>query len=317
MIQTDELEKGQLRLLEVDNRILVPIDTTIRLIITSADVIHSFAMPSLGVKVDAIPGRLNETSFSINRPGVFYGQCSELCGILHGFMVRGEVNIATKTEVFENFYHILPTLDLSMRENLMLNIACPLKGNFITSKSVIQVSKLMLLWLKLYCMNLIRLVFETWNLSLFCKWLSGLTVGYGIKNLQDKSVDGLTSSQLEPESKEPKRDVNAILDTIGLSKGRNPYGNRGIIVPASILLYDSSNMLRRGRIPGILLTNIRRYSDGGHFFVPDKLVNLSEFCSKYPDKYVDRNIYKIMLDKDMYYLAYHKLKPTLDGLNSD
>ena len=86
MIQTDELDKGQLRLLEVDNRILVPIDTTIRIIVTSADVIHSFGIPSLGVKVDAMPGRLNETSFSINRPGVFYGQCSELCGILHGFM---------------------------------------------------------------------------------------------------------------------------------------------------------------------------------------------------------------------------------------
>jgi len=86
MLSTDELEKGQLRLLEVDNRILVPVDTTIRVIVTSADVIHSFGVPSLGVKIDAMPGRLNEASFSINRPGVFYGQCSELCGVLHGFM---------------------------------------------------------------------------------------------------------------------------------------------------------------------------------------------------------------------------------------
>jgi cytochrome c oxidase subunit 2 len=86
MITTDELQTGQLRLLEVDNRILVPIDTTIRVIVTSADVIHSFGIPSLGVKIDAVPGRLNETSFLINRPGVFYGQCSELCGVLHGFM---------------------------------------------------------------------------------------------------------------------------------------------------------------------------------------------------------------------------------------
>jgi len=98
MIQTDELDKGQLRLLEVDNRILVPIDTTIRIIVTSADVIHSFGIPSLGVKMDAMPGRLNETSFSINRPGVFYGQCYELCGILHGFMMRNEVNIIMKTK---------------------------------------------------------------------------------------------------------------------------------------------------------------------------------------------------------------------------
>jgi cytochrome c oxidase subunit 2 len=86
MLATDELEKGQLRLLEVDNRLLIPIDTTVRVIVTSADVIHSFGVPSLGMKVDAIPGRLNETSFSINRPGVYYGQCSELCGVLHGFM---------------------------------------------------------------------------------------------------------------------------------------------------------------------------------------------------------------------------------------
>jgi len=86
MIATDELQEGQLRLLEVDNRIIVPIDTTIRVIVTSADVIHSFGIPSLGFKVDAIPGRLNETSFFVKRPGVFYGQCSELCGLLHGFM---------------------------------------------------------------------------------------------------------------------------------------------------------------------------------------------------------------------------------------
>jgi len=86
MISTDDLNKGQLRLLEVDNRILVPIDTSIRVIVTGADVIHSLAVPSLGIKLDAIPGRLNEFSFSVNRPGVFYGQCSELCGVLHGFM---------------------------------------------------------------------------------------------------------------------------------------------------------------------------------------------------------------------------------------
>ena len=86
MISEDELEKGQLRLLEVDNRIIVPTNTLIRLIITSADVIHSFGVPSLGVKMDALPGRLNQTFMLINRPGVYYGQCSELCGVLHGFM---------------------------------------------------------------------------------------------------------------------------------------------------------------------------------------------------------------------------------------
>jgi cytochrome c oxidase subunit 2 len=86
MISEDELEKGKLRLLEVDNRIIVPTNILIRLIITSADVIHSVGIPSLGIKMDALPGRLNQTFILINRPGVYYGKCSELCGILHGFM---------------------------------------------------------------------------------------------------------------------------------------------------------------------------------------------------------------------------------------
>jgi hypothetical protein len=86
MIPETELEPGQLRLLDVDNRVILPVDTHIRFIVTARDVIHSFAVPSLGLKLDALPGRLNQTSAIINREGVFYGQCSELCGILHGFM---------------------------------------------------------------------------------------------------------------------------------------------------------------------------------------------------------------------------------------
>jgi len=74
------------RLLEVDNRLLVPINTHIRVLVTSADVLHSWAVPSLGVKVDACPGRLNQVFLFIKREGVFYGQCSELCGVNHGFM---------------------------------------------------------------------------------------------------------------------------------------------------------------------------------------------------------------------------------------
>nr|YP_011017000.1 cytochrome c oxidase subunit 2 [Lessonia nigrescens]WQB61678.1 cytochrome c oxidase subunit 2 [Lessonia nigrescens] len=74
------------RLLEVDNRLVVPINTHIRVLVTSADVLHSWAVPSLGVKVDACPGRLNQVFLFIKREGVFYGQCSELCGVNHGFM---------------------------------------------------------------------------------------------------------------------------------------------------------------------------------------------------------------------------------------
>jgi cytochrome c oxidase subunit 1 len=77
---------GALRLLEVDKRLILPVRTNIRLIITAADVLHSWAVPALGVKMDACPGRLNQVSLHINRAGTFYGQCSELCGINHSFM---------------------------------------------------------------------------------------------------------------------------------------------------------------------------------------------------------------------------------------
>lgn len=86
MIPEDELEIGELRLLEVDNRIVLPTNAHIRIIITAADVLHSWAVPSLGIKVDACIGRLNQTSVFILRNGVFFGQCSEICGVGHANM---------------------------------------------------------------------------------------------------------------------------------------------------------------------------------------------------------------------------------------
>ena len=86
MIPESDLELGQFRLLDVDNKVIVPTDTHVRLIVTGADVIHSFAVPSLGLKIDAVPGRLNQTSILAERTGTFYGQCSEICGVYHGFM---------------------------------------------------------------------------------------------------------------------------------------------------------------------------------------------------------------------------------------
>ena len=74
------------RLLSVDNPLYVPVGKSIKLIIAADDVIHSWALPAFGVKKDAVPGRLNETWFKVDKEGVFYGQCSELCGLLHGFM---------------------------------------------------------------------------------------------------------------------------------------------------------------------------------------------------------------------------------------
>ena len=86
MIPESDLELGQFRLLDVDNKVIVPVDTHIRIIVTGADVIHSWAVPSLGIKIDAVPGRLNQTSILAERTGTFYGQCSEICGVWHGFM---------------------------------------------------------------------------------------------------------------------------------------------------------------------------------------------------------------------------------------
>nr|YP_010007650.1 cytochrome c oxidase subunit 2 [Cyanidium caldarium]QNR39837.1 cytochrome c oxidase subunit 2 [Cyanidium caldarium] len=86
ILPEEDLELGQFRLLEVDNRIIIPVNTHIRIIVTGADVIHSWAVPSLGVKCDAIPGRLNQISFFIKREGIYYGQCSEICGVNHGFI---------------------------------------------------------------------------------------------------------------------------------------------------------------------------------------------------------------------------------------
>src|SRR5690606_19580787 len=86
MYPVDELPKGVYRLLEVDNRVLLPVNTHIRVLVTAADVLHSWAVPSFGIKVDACPGRLTQASLFIKREGVYYGQCSEICGVNHAFM---------------------------------------------------------------------------------------------------------------------------------------------------------------------------------------------------------------------------------------
>nr|YP_010865905.1 cytochrome c oxidase subunit II [Neopanorpa lui]WGT92117.1 cytochrome c oxidase subunit 2 [Neopanorpa lui] len=86
MIPTNELELDGFRLLDVDNRTVIPLNTQIRMLVSAADVLHSWTVPALGIKVDATPGRLNQTSFLIGRPGLFFGQCSEICGANHSFM---------------------------------------------------------------------------------------------------------------------------------------------------------------------------------------------------------------------------------------
>ena len=99
MIPDDEIDpsKGEKRLLSTDNKVVLPIDTNIQILVTSADVIHAFAVPALGLKTDAVPGRLNETWVRITKPGIYYGQCSELCGKDHAYM-PSEIHAVTKEE---------------------------------------------------------------------------------------------------------------------------------------------------------------------------------------------------------------------------
>lgn len=95
MVEDADLQPGQPRLLAADEVMVVPVDTTVRVIVTAADVIHAFAVPPFGIKIDAIPGRLNETWFRAEKTGMFYGQCSELCGTRHAFM---PINVKVVTQ---------------------------------------------------------------------------------------------------------------------------------------------------------------------------------------------------------------------------
>jgi cytochrome c oxidase subunit 2 len=97
MLEDDELKAGQPRLLTTDESVVLPVDTSVRLLVTAEAVIHSWAMPSFGVKLDGVPGRTNETWFKATRTGTYYGQCSELCGVRHGFMPI-TVKIVSKAE---------------------------------------------------------------------------------------------------------------------------------------------------------------------------------------------------------------------------
>nr|YP_009000532.1 cytochrome c oxidase subunit II [Breviceps adspersus]BAO42887.1 chytochrome c oxidase subunit II [Breviceps adspersus] len=107
MLPTDSLQPGHFRLLEVDNRMTLPTGLTTRMIITAEDVLHSWTIPSLGVKTDAIPGRLSQSSFMICYPGIYYGQCSEICGANHSFMP-----IVIETLPTQNFLNWTTTQDM-------------------------------------------------------------------------------------------------------------------------------------------------------------------------------------------------------------
>nr|WRO45288.1 cytochrome c oxidase subunit II [Phyllothelys breve] len=105
MIPQNEMDLYNIRLLEVDNRTTLPMNIVTRMLITSEDVIHSWTIPSIGVKTDATPGRMNQTTFWFSRPGLFYGQCSEICGANHSFMPI--VIESTSTNDFLNWISII------------------------------------------------------------------------------------------------------------------------------------------------------------------------------------------------------------------
>ena len=114
LVPTDKLKPGQLRLLTVDNEMVVPVNKVVRVQTISADVIHAFAVPSFGIKIDSVPGRLNETWFKATREGVYYGQCSELCGRDHAFMpiavrVVSEQAFNAWVEDAKKKYAVVPT----------------------------------------------------------------------------------------------------------------------------------------------------------------------------------------------------------------
>nr|YP_010248598.1 cytochrome c oxidase subunit II [Abramites hypselonotus]QTS03709.1 cytochrome c oxidase subunit II [Abramites hypselonotus] len=105
MKPTQDLTPGQFRLLETDHRMVVPMESPIRVLVSAEDVLHSWAVPALGIKMDAVPGRLNQTAFIAARPGVFFGQCSEICGANHSFMPI--VVESTPLQHFENWSSLM------------------------------------------------------------------------------------------------------------------------------------------------------------------------------------------------------------------
>ena len=101
MLEEEELQPGQPRLLQTDTEVVVPVDTTVKVLVTASDVLHAWTIPAFGAKIDAVPGRINETWFKAMREGTYYGQCSELCGTNHGFMPI-TVRVVSRAE-FDNW----------------------------------------------------------------------------------------------------------------------------------------------------------------------------------------------------------------------
>ena len=149
MVATSDLVEGELRLLEVDQRLLLPTKTHIQIYVTAADVLHCWTVPSLGVKLDACPGRLNQVSTYIKRAGIFYGQCSEICGINHGFMPIVVKAVSMKDFVYEKYIETLlnivdedPDLELIQDTSISNLSALEIKNKSTNVSTLFDLSKL-------------------------------------------------------------------------------------------------------------------------------------------------------------------------------
>lgn len=305
---------------------VIPVDTNVRFIATAADVIHDFASPSLGLKVDAMPGRLNQASVLAQRIGSFYGQCSELCGVMHGFMVRHLGFWVEVTKVIRVTTNTLVESYLGKLESSLLNIACKLKDQIDRNKDLLYLGDPLFLWLKLYCLNIIQLVTRTWVSSSLYYWLYHSEYLWGMNTNISGLMNRVVPHYLELESYE--------------SKGTNSYSKANLGRPKvsnfSTLWSQSDRSTRLGKttfryhlgsVAGELISGIRSYSVGLHNNVPSKLISLQKYCNDNIDKMIDRKLYNVLYDPKMYEIVYDKLKSkpgnmtpgltpdTLDGLN--
>ena len=125
MVKEESLKQDQPRLLAADTEMVVPVNKNVHVLTTGADVIHSFAVPSFGIKIDAIPGRINETWFKATREGIFYGQCSELCGRDHAFM---PINVRVVSEQAFAAWVADAKKKYAMKDNAKINLAAAQSG---------------------------------------------------------------------------------------------------------------------------------------------------------------------------------------------
>lgn len=250
------------------------------------------------------------------------------------FWVRECALVSIGVKDSRQFFQRSTTTELGKEENSELNIASLLKGNDNSSQDELPVSEVVLFMVKATLPEGYSLCdyrdghFQAWYEKV--QLSKSLTRSDFEEDKLSKSI--LILSGINGKSVQPKNRYVLTSGTFGLPKGRNTYGNGDIIVPANPItgLYSSVKAEIRGRMSGINFTLSRSYSTGDATIVPDRYVSLMERCKKYPNDIIDRDIYKLLFDHNMYRFAYHKLKRNpgnittswlnpeiLDGLTSE